>query len=378
MSQACRDVLKQVNRSAGEHADLLLRRYLHVAAWADGHPEERRTLFDHAREACKAAARPAGVAPASAGIYGLAFARRADWLGALAHPACLPFELRTPPHQRLVTGLGGASPLETGLTLHHTYGVPVLPGSALKGLANHYWQHVAYATGSDPAIVTNAMFGGTDDAGYVCFHDAWIVPDSLTSKHEGLHHDVMTPHHGDYYAGAAYGTGELMPPTDFDDPSPISFLSVRGRFHFALTCEDHSDAGGALLARAKTLLIRALADWGIGGKTSSGYGRLEGEGALSAPMSSASNPTAITHQQQAPLPKKNAIIEVTILEGTTSRKKLRAKHEASGMVGSITNSDAVPADCIAGARLTVLVSMPGSINANLIYMNPEDKSRHKL
>ncbi|MCX7926276.1 MAG: hypothetical protein N2554_10760, partial [Fimbriimonadales bacterium] len=34
----------------------------------------------------------------------------------------------------IAIGLGNASPLEVGLTLHHTYGMPVIPGSALKGL----------------------------------------------------------------------------------------------------------------------------------------------------------------------------------------------------------------------------------------------------
>ncbi|MCB0182832.1 MAG: type III-B CRISPR module RAMP protein Cmr6, partial [Caldilineaceae bacterium] len=36
---------------------------------------------------------------------------------------------------RLVVGLGGESTLETALTLHRVHGFPVIPGSALKGLA---------------------------------------------------------------------------------------------------------------------------------------------------------------------------------------------------------------------------------------------------
>ncbi|MCX7803356.1 MAG: RAMP superfamily CRISPR-associated protein, partial [Meiothermus ruber] len=34
----------------------------------------------------------------------------------------------------LAIGLGNSSPIENGLAIHHTYGVPYLPGSALKGL----------------------------------------------------------------------------------------------------------------------------------------------------------------------------------------------------------------------------------------------------
>ncbi len=39
---------------------------------------------------------------------------------------------------RMVVGLGGESVLETDLTLHHLYGVPMIPGSALKGLTRAY------------------------------------------------------------------------------------------------------------------------------------------------------------------------------------------------------------------------------------------------
>ncbi len=39
---------------------------------------------------------------------------------------------------RLIVGLGGKGVLEFGLTLQHTSGLPVIPGSALKGLARTY------------------------------------------------------------------------------------------------------------------------------------------------------------------------------------------------------------------------------------------------
>src|SRR5579885_2650459 len=41
---------------------------------------------------------------------------------------------------RLIVGLGIDSVIETGIALHHTYGVPYLPGSALKGLTASYMQ----------------------------------------------------------------------------------------------------------------------------------------------------------------------------------------------------------------------------------------------
>src|SRR5690348_10448730 len=39
---------------------------------------------------------------------------------------------------RMVVGLGGETVLETDLTLHHLYGIPFIPGSALKGLTRSY------------------------------------------------------------------------------------------------------------------------------------------------------------------------------------------------------------------------------------------------
>src|SRR5438034_11037837 len=39
---------------------------------------------------------------------------------------------------RMIVGLGDESVLETSIILHRTYGVPYIPGSALKGLAASY------------------------------------------------------------------------------------------------------------------------------------------------------------------------------------------------------------------------------------------------
>src|SRR5882762_817973 len=43
---------------------------------------------------------------------------------------------------RMILGLGAESVLETSIALHHTFGIPYIPGSALKGLAASYlrWQ----------------------------------------------------------------------------------------------------------------------------------------------------------------------------------------------------------------------------------------------
>lgn len=176
---------------------------------------------------------------------------------------------------RMILGLGNENVLETGLTLHHIYGTPMIPGTALKGLAAHYCDQVwgvkdeRFKRGQE---YHKAIFGTTDDAGHLIFHDAWITPETLT---EALRPDVMTPHHGDYYAGKKNENKEsgAVAPTDFDDPNPITFLSVSGTFHIAVSCDVPEEKQWTSFVF--DLLADALREWGIGGKTSAGYGRLE-------------------------------------------------------------------------------------------------------
>src|SRR5262249_36758385 len=129
--------------------------------------------------------------------------------------------------QRLVVGLGGESVLETGLRLHYTYGSPLIPGSALKGLAAHYC-HTEVGSRNPEFLPSGSfgemLFGANENSGIITFHDAWITPESVSDGH-ALLADVMTPHHADYYSrkrGAA--------PSGAEDPVPVSFLSIRGAF----------------------------------------------------------------------------------------------------------------------------------------------------
>jgi len=54
------------------------------------------------------------------------------------------------PVWRFVVGLGAAHVLETGITLHRLFGLPIIPGSALKGAAKAYAQLVEGRTDDDP------------------------------------------------------------------------------------------------------------------------------------------------------------------------------------------------------------------------------------
>ena len=73
--------------------------------------------------------------------YHLHYAR---WKQSFAAAETMELKAQT----RLLIGHGNPSGADVGLTVHRTWGVPVLPGSALKGLLAHY---------------VDAVYGGGDD-----------------------------------------------------------------------------------------------------------------------------------------------------------------------------------------------------------------------
>lgn len=279
--QAARKSLRSVMGSRGScdsHPGLLLQRYLQNAATGeDGDSEEKRAVIGASIRSIQH--------EETRSLYKMAYDRWRASLPAITEKC----ELQTA--GRLIVGLGSENVLETGITLHHTYGMPILPGSALKGLAAHYCHQVwgeanpsfrkptiegnkvyqKWIEGKGPKPEANyhrLIFGTTDDGGCIMFHDGWFVPDSEQSP---LKLDVMTPHHRRWIDGS-------LPPTDFDSPNPVPFLSVAGRFLIAVSwAGPHHEQARHWLHLSSTLLREALFRWGIGGKTSSGYGRFDEE-----------------------------------------------------------------------------------------------------
>ncbi|MCW3488682.1 type III-B CRISPR module RAMP protein Cmr6 [Dethiobacter alkaliphilus] len=186
---------------------------------------------------------------------------------------------------RLVVGLGSSSVYETGITLHHIYGVPYLPGTAVKGVTRNWVinelfkgvegnkQEGAY---SDPGFCL--IFGAPrnsdtgDNQGAVIFHDAFPVTKPKIGK------DVMTSHFQEYYT-----LGNPPPPGDHLSLNPIPFITVEDTtFRFCLSLragrgkriEKGAFNGKTPLEAAAIWLKKALAGQGIGAKTAVGYGTL--------------------------------------------------------------------------------------------------------
>lgn len=160
----------------------------------------------------------------------------------------------------LAVGLGNESPMEVGLTVHHTYGMPLIPGSAIKGMCKR-GATILRAEGKLDEGQFTAIFGDTKAASPFVFWDAWYIPNSVDGK--PFHRDVVTVHHKKYYnKGSAW-------PTDFDDPNPVPFLVVRPDAEFLFAISAPTPGWGAFV---RELLKWCLKNIGIGGKTNAGYG----------------------------------------------------------------------------------------------------------
>ncbi|MEO0270073.1 MAG: type III-B CRISPR module RAMP protein Cmr6 [candidate division WOR-3 bacterium] len=189
---------------------------------------------------------------------------------------------------RLVIGLGASHPQETSMTLHHIYGIPYIPGSAVKGITRH-WAVLKFAeektkienksfkdsidevakaldTGNDLGFSLDnidfkkviEIFGTQKQAGKVIFMDAYPV------NNINLKIDIMNVHYPEYYSGD-------KPPADWQNPDLIKFLTVeKTKFQFCLLSRENN-----LLNIAERLLKEALKEHGIGAKTALGYGIFE-------------------------------------------------------------------------------------------------------
>ena len=163
---------------------------------------------------------------------------------------------------RLLIGLSTPSLWETGITLNPTYGTPVIPGSACKGLARHFLADQLSSSNAGPLLTDeqiNALFESTDRGLKVHFYDAWWIPDSASGTGRAdrpLVPEVTTPHH------------PVSPATPFDSPRPIPQIAAHGKFLFV------AEGSSAVWVRfALDLLQVALEREGIGARTPE-YGRV--------------------------------------------------------------------------------------------------------
>lgn len=203
---------------------------------------------------------------------------------------------------RLMTGLALGGTLETGVTTQHSYGMPMLAGSSVKGAVRAYAENLFSQKDADGKVILDekgktqidvammpildTLFGADEDAeanaGYLVWHDAWYIP-ALTKegKYSSAEEakpfvgEIVTVHHQKYYAGQS---NEAL---DMESPVPNQQLAVQGSFYFVI-----EGANQQWLDFAKQLLENMLNQFGIGAKGASGYGYFKPASDLESLMTS--------------------------------------------------------------------------------------------
>jgi len=356
-------------------------------------------------------------------------AERARWLSALANISVAPDYARSFERwkqsfsvagdrlveltlaSRLLIGHGNSSAIDVGLTVHQTWGVPVIPGSALKGLVAHYVDATYGPTDPDrkpweqqsgermradyqgvtwnrrriergPGAIYRALFGAPDAreddamrehgfeagaaAGLVTFHDALYVPGSIADN-KPFAADVLTVHQKGYYDSSGSSA-----PNDYDSPNPVAFLTVRPGARLLIALSGPPE-WTELLER---LLRDALEHWGVGGKTSAGYGRL-GEPKARATTGTTTGPGPTTNPTRSVSLSAGARVEVVLLEERTKKGGWKARHEGAGLEGPLQNSNEVPSDKKAGERVTVEVKIAKGKESAFRYLSSADAGATK-
>jgi CRISPR-associated protein Cmr6 len=195
---------------------------------------------------------------------------------------------------RLIIGIGGASVFEVGITLHHIYGIPYIPASAIKGLCRS-WMILNDFDGSEAKALNDKdfcdIFGCPTEwkDNEKRTHKSWYELHKKSDKDSGeqqgniiffdafptiapkVEEDIMNVHYPKYYQGEGA-------PTDFQSPNPIPFMAVSNAtpFQFTIAVKPRIKKSemtfSNLLTKVEELLTEALTSHGIGAKTAIGYG----------------------------------------------------------------------------------------------------------
>ncbi|MCS3901809.1 type III-B CRISPR module RAMP protein Cmr6 [Methanococcus voltae] len=190
--------------------------------------------------------------------------------------ACRTFKVAN----RMAVGLGNTHVLETSSTLHHIYGVPYIPGQAIKGNLRNWIITKYFNEKEEEALKNNIfkyIFGSEENMGNIVFMDSY-------SNKPTMKLDIMNPHYPKYYGGNGA-------PEDTENPNPINFITFNGEFNIYFGLLDYNNELEKLendllepFDDKNTDKSKQLIDWlfdelseclkiqGFGAKSTSGYG----------------------------------------------------------------------------------------------------------
>jgi CRISPR type III-B/RAMP module RAMP protein Cmr6 len=264
---------------------------------------------------------------------------RQDWLKRLEfqHGAARLRKVRLYSTSPLILHLGRANVLENvGLYCERTTGIPVVPGTAVKGVLSTWacWEANQNEDGSFPdskswtvqrstfpADHARRIFGsdaetGSEHAGEISFLGAW--PATLPK----LALDIVNPHHDT--------SGR-----DLNRLTPSVFLSLESgpAWDFVFLVRPSVSDAAELLNTTETWLRESLSQVGLGAKTAAGYGRFEKDppkaGAGNAGKALSSTDVALQEQGAALLASdyNDVIFKNTVLAKLTPSLLEQLKNE---------------------------------------------------
>lgn len=188
---------------------------------------------------------------------------------------------------RMAINLADSLIQNAGICLDRLFGLPYIPGSAIKGVCRHAaLEELRTAPGADqPSLLAaiRAVFGSaendfqngdlkpwrhlhpgkdTDQKGAIAFIPAYPV-----NAETKIVVDLTNVHYPDYYrSGNAVDQRREKP-----RPNPFPVVEVGAQFAFCLVLNGINN-DPALLTQARRWLESALTTRGIGAKTAAGYG----------------------------------------------------------------------------------------------------------
>ncbi len=180
---------------------------------------------------------------------------------------------------RLLIGIGLPHPTGNGFLFHPTLGVPYIPGTALKQVAQD-WAEDEEGLGNHSEDRLR-MFGGPErGVGSVAFLDA------LPCEPVTLAAEQITNHYPGYYLNADPPTpcDDRQMPADWYEPIPVTMLALNAGFSnlqpFRFAILRLRGARDGDVEKAQTWLTKGLEIYGVGARTTVGFGRFMSKDAL--------------------------------------------------------------------------------------------------
>jgi CRISPR-associated protein Cmr6 len=262
---------------------------------------------------------------------------------------------------RMVLNLGAATAYNNGFLLHKLYGVPYIPGQAIKGVLRNYCIATYFESQEENAFKNTSfrmLFGNEEveseeeseninaQQGKLLFFD--IFP---TTPDFEIEADIMNPHHTKYY-----DPGNLSEyPNDTSAPVPIKFITLKkGKFLLSV-CIPKKAANTKIQFNESSwenpenalsqLLQDAMKYQGVGAKTNLGYGRLLPDpGGFKAMKTKQRNETSLRDYARTKKEAEEKGITPYIKDATTYEDLQKSANNYKNLFRRLPKDDILPVE----------------------------------